>query len=91
MSGKRALDKNRPFVEHNLVAWAKPLLKRKISRAIDARLEGHYSSQESMKVARIVIKCLSERPKYRPNIDEVVRLLEQVQDSNDTISGVESS
>ncbi|CAJ2640811.1 unnamed protein product [Trifolium pratense] len=26
MSGKRPLDKNRPFVEHNLVAWAKPLL-----------------------------------------------------------------
>ncbi|KAK2387856.1 receptor cytoplasmic kinase [Trifolium repens] len=91
MSGKRAFDKNRPFVDHNLVAWAKPLLKRKISRAIDARLEGHYSSQEAMKVARIVIKCLSERPKYRPNIDEVVRLLEQVQDSNDTISGVGSS
>ncbi|KAK2441893.1 receptor cytoplasmic kinase [Trifolium repens] len=90
MSGKRGSDKNRPFVEQNLVEWAKPLLvsKHKISRAIDARLEGQYSSEEAMKVGHIVIKCLSRRPDYRPNIDEVVRSLEQLQDSNDTISGV---
>ncbi|WJX32226.1 Interface between microtubules and kinetochore protein, variant 2 [Trifolium repens] len=93
MSGKRGLDLNRPFVEQNLVAWAKPLLvsKHKISRAIDACLEGQYSSEEAMIVGHIVIKCLSRRPDYRPNIDEVVGSLEQVQDSNDTISGVGSS
>jgi serine/threonine protein kinase len=93
MSGKRALDKNRPFVEHNLIASLKPLLvdKCKIFRAMDARIEGQYSSGEAVKVAHIVTKCLSEGPKYRPNIDEVVRSLEQVQDSNDPISGVESS
>jgi hypothetical protein len=43
MSGKRALDNNRPFLERNLVAWAKQLLtsKRKISQVMDARIEGH--------------------------------------------------
>jgi hypothetical protein len=93
MSGKRVLDKNRPTKEHNLVEWAKPLLvsKHKISRAIDACLEGQYSSEEAMKVGHIVIKCLSQRPDYRPNIDEVVRSLEQLQDSYDTIGGVGSS
>lgn len=86
MSGKRALDKNRPSGEHNLVEWAKPLLtkKRKISQVMDARIEGQYSLHEAMKVAHVAIQCLSIEPKYRPNIDEVVRSLEeQLQDSKE--------
>jgi len=64
MSGKRALDNNRPFLERNLVAWAKQLLtsKRKISQVMDARIEGQYSSSEAMKLAHIIIRCLSESP-----------------------------
>ncbi|XP_061370210.1 receptor-like cytoplasmic kinase 176 isoform X2 [Gastrolobium bilobum] len=92
MSGKRALDKNRPSGEHNLVEWAKPLLssKRKISQVMDARIEGQYLLREAMKVALLAIQCLSVEPKFRPNIDEVVRILEQLQDSKDT-DGVGSS
>lgn len=93
MSGKRALDKNRPSGEHMLVEWAKPLLvsRRKISQVMDARIEGQYSSHEAMKVAHIAIQCLSVEQKYRPNIDVVVRSLEQLQESNSTVGGVGSS
>jgi hypothetical protein len=93
MSGKRVLDKNRPTKEHNLVEWAKPLLisKRKIFQVMDARIEGQYSSREAMKVAQIAIQCMSVEQKYRPNIDEVVRSLEQLQDSNDKTNGISSS
>ncbi|CAK8566607.1 unnamed protein product [Lathyrus sativus] len=89
MSGKRTLDTNRPSGEHHLVEWAKPLLvsKRKISQVMDARIEGQYSLREAVKVAHIAILCLSAEQKYRPNIDEVVRSLEQLQDSNDKTDG----
>lgn len=89
MLGKQALVENRPW-ENNLVEWAKPLLisKRKISQVMDVDIKGQYSSREAMKVAHIVIQCLSEIPRCRPSISEVVKLLEQLQDSNDTVGGV---
>jgi hypothetical protein len=58
---------------------------------MDARIEGQYSSREAMKVAQIAIQCMSVEQKYRPNIDEVVRSLEQLQDSNDKTNGISSS
>jgi hypothetical protein len=93
MSGKHAFDRKRPLEEQNLVEWAKPLLvsKRKISKVIDSHIQGQYSSRGVMKVARVIIQCLSERPKYRPNIDEVMRSLEQLHDSNDIVDGVGNS
>jgi hypothetical protein len=92
MLGKRAFDKYRPFREQNLVDWAKPLLikKHKISKVMDYHIEGQYSPREAMKVAQIVNKCLSDMPTCRPNMDEVVRLLELLQDSKDTVGGVDN-
>ncbi|KAI4307623.1 hypothetical protein L6164_030792 [Bauhinia variegata] len=86
MSGKRALDKNRPSGEHNLVEWAKPYLtsKRRIFQVMDARIEGQYSLRAAMKAANLAIQCLSVEPRFRPNMEEVVRTLEQLQDSNDS-------
>lgn len=54
LSGRRALDKNRPSGEHNLVEWARPYLsnKRRIFRILDARLGGQYSSPEPRKRRR---------------------------------------
>ncbi|KAI4299569.1 hypothetical protein L6164_033013 [Bauhinia variegata] len=86
MSGKRAMDKNRPSGEHNLVEWAKPYLtsKRRIFQVMDARIEGQYSLRAAMKVANLAIQCLSVEPRFRPTMEEVVRTLEQLQDSNDS-------
>ena len=84
LSGKRAVDKNRPSGQHNLVEWAKPYLanKRKVFRVLDARLEGQYSIDDAFKVATLALRCISREPKFRPNMDEVVTALEQLQVPN---------
>ena len=86
LSGKKAIDKNRPTGEHNLVEWAKPYLtnKRRIFRILDARLEGQYSMGRALRVANLAIHCLSVDPKVRPSMDEVVTTLEQLQDLKGT-------
>lgn len=86
LSGRRAVDKNRPSGEHNLVEWAKPYLanKRKIFRILDNRLEGQYTMDGAYKAATLALRCLSMEAKFRPTMDEVVTALEQLQESNDT-------
>ncbi|KAK6943646.1 Protein kinase domain [Dillenia turbinata] len=82
LSGRRAIDKNRPTGEHNLVDWARPYLtnKRRIFRVLDTRLEGQYSLNRALKAATLVVQCLSAESKFRPTMDEVVTTLEQLQD-----------
>uniref|UniRef100_A0A6N2KGU9 Protein kinase domain-containing protein n=1 Tax=Salix viminalis TaxID=40686 RepID=A0A6N2KGU9_SALVM len=79
--GRRALDKSRPSREHNLVEWARPLLNqnKKVLRILDPRMEGQYSSRIAMKVANLAYQCLSQNPKGRPLMNQVVELLESVQ------------
>ncbi|KAM7496540.1 hypothetical protein LguiA_020954 [Lonicera macranthoides] len=86
LSGRRAVDKNRPTGEHNLVEWAKPYLanKRKIFRVVDNRLEGQYMLDVAHTTANLALRCLSTEPKSRPMMDEVVKELEQLQDSKVT-------
>lgn len=86
LSGKKAIDKNRPTREQSLVEWAKPCLtnKRKIFRVLDPRLEGQYSLGRALKVANLALQCLCMEPKMRPNMDEVVTTLEQLQDSKES-------
>lgn len=83
LSGRRAIDKNRPTGEHNLVEWAKPYLsnKRRSFRVIDARLQGQYSLSRAQRAAALAFQCLSAEPKFRPTMEEVVRTLEQLQES----------
>lgn len=81
LSGRRAVDKNRPPGEHNLVEWAKPFLanKRKVFRVLDNRLDGQYTIEEAHKAAILALQCLSVAIKFRPNMDKVVATLEQLQ------------
>ncbi|KVI03609.1 Protein kinase, ATP binding site-containing protein [Cynara cardunculus var. scolymus] len=82
LSGRRAVDKNRPSGEHNLAEWAKPYLahKRKLFRVIDNRLEGQYTLDGAHAVANVSLRCLSVDPRFRPSMAEVVKELEQLQD-----------
>ncbi|KAL2558218.1 Protein kinase APK1B [Forsythia ovata] len=83
ITGRRVIDKNRPHGEQNLIEWARPYLasKRRIFRVIDARIEGQYSPNGALKAATLAVKCLEIEPKYRPNMEEVVNALEQLQDT----------
>lgn len=83
LSGRRAIDKNRPSGEHSLVEWAKPNLnhKRRIFRVLDVHLEGQYLLAQALKAGNLALQCLCPEPKLRPTMDEVVKALEQLQDS----------
>ncbi|KAE8732295.1 putative serine/threonine-protein kinase NAK [Hibiscus syriacus] len=80
LSGRRAVDKNQPSGEHNLVDWAKPYLanKRKMFRLQDSRLEGQYSMKGAYKAATLALRCISTEPKFRPRMSEVEIILEQL-------------
>lgn len=83
LTGRRVLDKNRPHGEQNLIEWAKPYLasKRRVLRVIDARIEGQYTPSGALRAATLAVKCLAIEPKCRPTMDEVVKALEQLQDT----------
>ncbi|XP_062166043.1 receptor-like cytoplasmic kinase 176 isoform X1 [Alnus glutinosa] len=81
LSGLRVIDKNRPSGRQNLVEWAKPYLnkKQRIFRVLDVRLEGQYSLDSAQKAANLALQCLAVEARNRPNMDEVVTALEELQ------------
>ncbi|XP_047954913.1 receptor-like cytoplasmic kinase 176 isoform X2 [Salvia hispanica] len=83
LTGRRVLDQNRPQGEQNLIEWARPYLasKRRVLRVIDARIEGQYKPSGALRAAILAVKCIAIEPKYRPTMDEVVKALEQLQDT----------
>lgn len=85
LSGRRAVDKNRPTGEHSLVEWAKPFLasKRRVLQIFDTRIDGQYSVAAALKAVNLAIRCLSTEPKFRPIVNDVVKALEQLQESED--------
>ncbi|KAF5797164.1 putative transferase, protein kinase RLK-Pelle-RLCK-VIIa-2 family [Helianthus annuus] len=82
LSGRRAIDKNRPTGEQSLVAWAKPYLphKRKLFRILDNRLEGQYTLNGAHATANLALRCISTDPRLRPSMVDVVKELELLQD-----------
>lgn len=85
LSGRRALDRNRPVMEQNLVDWARPYLqhKHKIRCVIDASLGGLYSFSAVQKIAALALECLCSDPRKRPAMDSVVFVLEGVQEDEE--------
>ncbi|XP_021813786.1 receptor-like cytoplasmic kinase 176 isoform X2 [Prunus avium] len=83
LSGRRALDANRPSGEQDLVQHAQSAKKCKLHQLFDARIEGQYSSDEARKALNLAMKCLSTDSKFRPDLNEVVKLLEQLQSSSE--------
>ncbi|WJX48179.1 putative serine/threonine-protein kinase pbl17 [Trifolium repens] len=83
--GRRALDKSRPSREHNLVEWARPLLNnnKKLLKILDPKVEGQYSSKTATKVALLAYNCLSQNPKGRPLMSQVVEILENFQSNEE--------
>ncbi|CAI8599493.1 unnamed protein product [Vicia faba] len=87
LTGKRVVDKTRSNKERHLVEWAKPILRdqRKFLNIIDSKLEGQFSIKGALKVAALTYKCLSHNPTPRPNMSDVVKILESLQDFDDVI------
>ncbi|KAL3569967.1 hypothetical protein D5086_029857 [Populus alba] len=93
MTGRKSVDKTRPSKEQSLVDWARPKLndKRKLLQIIDPRLENQYSVRAAQKACSLAYYCLSQNPKARPLMSDVVETLEPLQCSNDGANGVSSS
>ncbi|KAJ6793062.1 putative serine/threonine-protein kinase [Iris pallida] len=88
--GRKAMDNSRPSREHNLVEWARPMLvhNRKLLKIIDPRMEGQYSNRSLQKVASLAYQCLSQNPKGRPTMCQVVETLENLQDLTEGIGNM---
>lgn len=79
MTGKRVLDPDRCSKEQKLINWAQPYLRKgKVSRIMDARIQGQYSSSSAKIIANLVMECLSIDPRFRPNMDQIVSTLDQL-------------
>lgn len=84
LTGRRSVDKTRPSKEQSLVDWARPKLndKKKLLQILDPRLENQYSAKAVQKACSLAYYCLSQNPKARPLMSDVVETLEPLQSSN---------
>lgn len=90
LTGKQALDMNRPTGQQNLVEWAKPSLKnkRKLKKIMDERLRDHYPIKAATKAAELILDCLEADPKNRPSMEEVLETLKRINDIKETKAAV---
>ncbi|KAJ6831635.1 putative serine/threonine-protein kinase PBL8 [Iris pallida] len=86
LTGRKSVDKTRPAKEQSLVDWARPKLtdKRKLLQIIDPRLEDQYSVRAAHKACSLAYYCLSQNPKARPLMSDVVETLEPLLGSSST-------
>lgn len=82
LCGQRVIDKSRASGEENLMDRARSCLGTKLTilRIIDKSLES-IPIDEAYKVAALVLRCLSTKAELRPNMDEIVAVLDQLQES----------
>ncbi|XP_020591637.1 probable serine/threonine-protein kinase PBL8 isoform X2 [Phalaenopsis equestris] len=83
LTGRKSIDKTRPCKEQSLVDWVRPKLndKRKLLQIIDPRLDGQYSVRAAQKACSLAYYCLSQNPKARPLMTDVVETLEPLQET----------
>ncbi|KAL0914885.1 hypothetical protein M5K25_015272 [Dendrobium thyrsiflorum] len=83
LTGQKSIDKTRPGKEQSLVDWARPRLndKKKLLQIVDPNLEGQYSMKAVQKACSLAYYCLSQNPKARPLMSDVVETLEPLQDN----------
>ncbi|KAJ3687748.1 hypothetical protein LUZ61_016912 [Rhynchospora tenuis] len=84
LTGRRSMDKNRPAAEYSLVEWAHSHLKskRKVFQILDPRFGGQYSRRGALMAAKLARQCLSKEAKRRPDMLQVVSVLEKIQKLN---------
>ncbi|KAJ0238857.1 Uncharacterized protein HA466_0234030 [Hirschfeldia incana] len=83
ITGRRAVDRNRPRGEQKLLEWVKPYVSdsKKFHVIVDPRLQGQYHCIKSVqRVAALANKCLTKQPKSRPRMSQVVSFLGSIID-----------
>ncbi|XP_078179210.1 receptor-like cytoplasmic kinase 176 isoform X2 [Carex rostrata] len=84
LTGRRSLDNNQPVAEYNLVEWARPHLKskKKVFKILDPQFSGRYSRRGVFMAAKLALRCLSKEANGRPDMHQVVSVLEKIQNLN---------
>ncbi|KAJ9692101.1 hypothetical protein PVL29_011271 [Vitis rotundifolia] len=85
VTGRKAVDLNRPKGQQCLTEWARPLLEEyAIDELVDPRLGNRYSEQEVYCMLHAASLCIRRDPHARPRMSQVLRILEgdMVMDSN---------
>ncbi|KAG9456545.1 hypothetical protein H6P81_001053 [Aristolochia fimbriata] len=85
VTGRKAVDINRPKGQQCLTEWARPLLEEyAIDELVDPRLENHYCEHEVYCMLHAAALCIRRDPQSRPRMSQVLRILEGdlVVDSN---------
>jgi serine/threonine protein kinase len=80
LTGLRALDVKRAKEQQNLIDWSKPILgqRRKLKTIMDTRMEGQYTTEAALQATQLTLRCLEGEPKNRPDMTEVVQILEKI-------------
>ncbi|KAK9101219.1 hypothetical protein Scep_024649 [Stephania cephalantha] len=85
VTGRKAVDLNRPKGQQCLTEWARPLLEQyAIDELVDPRLEDQFSEKEVYCMLHAASLCIRRDPHLRPRMSQVLRMLEgdMVLDSN---------
>ncbi|CAM0958088.1 unnamed protein product [Alopecurus aequalis] len=73
ITGKRAVDSNRPANEQILVDWAKPMIDRKrYHELVDPLLRGEYPEKDLSQAVGVAAMCLQEEASVRPYMSDAV-------------------
>lgn len=86
ITGRRALDRNRPPSEQKLLDWAKqyPADTSRFSMIIDPRLRNQFSPGAVRKVVKLADSCLKKNPQDRPTMSQIVENLKQALQCSET-------
>ncbi|XP_017228825.1 inactive protein kinase SELMODRAFT_444075 isoform X2 [Daucus carota subsp. sativus] len=77
ITGRKAMDINRPRGQQCLTEWARPLLeKNTITELIDPRLRSGYIEQEISCMVHCASLCIRKDPHLRPRMSQVLWMLE---------------
>lgn len=77
VTGRKAIDINRPKGQLCLTEWARPLLEDyAVDELIDPRLGNYFSEQEVCCMLHAASLCIRRDPDERPKMSQVLRILE---------------
>ncbi|KAB1223702.1 hypothetical protein CJ030_MR2G011685 [Morella rubra] len=80
ITGRRPLDRSLPENEQKLLEWVKPFLAdaKKLVLMVDPRLKKEYSLTSAQKLALVAKQCLVKEAKDRPNMSEVLEMINRI-------------
>ncbi|XP_059286663.1 inactive protein kinase SELMODRAFT_444075-like isoform X1 [Lycium ferocissimum] len=77
VTGRKAVDLNRPKGEQCLTEWARPLLEEcAVDELIDARIGSSCKEHEVHCMLHAASLCIRQDPEARPRMSQVLRILE---------------